>query len=168
MQAGTRIRRTDHRVDGDCDRQGEADLLQLHDIRAQETGEHRDHDGGRRGDGPGSPLQALGDGGGIVVGALPGLLHTPDEENLVVHGQSEQDGEDQHGQEDLEEAGAVETQHGLADTVLEDGDRNAQGRTGGQQIQQDRLERQHDRAESHRQEDQRGRQDQGDDPREAT
>ena len=126
--------------------------------REDEEGEHEDE--GAAGDElscAGEPeLDRLLGGAGLVVG----LAHAADHEDLVVHREAVEEGEDHqrdpgdHGsaRRDVPELGAV--------PLLEDEHDDAEGRRERDEVEHDGLEREHDRAKRACEQDQRQDQDQ--------
>ena len=132
----------ERRVDDDSDSKAEAELLELQHIRDQEAAEDRSHDGGAGGDLPGRSIEADGDGVIVVPASLPLLLHPSDEEDLVVHGKSEEQGKDRNGEERLQRPHAAESKQLRQVAFLEYEDRDPERSAGGQQIEQHGLCRQ--------------------------
>src|SRR4029453_10010457 len=94
--------------------QAEAHLLERHQAAGGEGGQHRPHDQRRRGDGAGRALEAVGDGQLVVARAQVLLPDPAEQEDLVVHGQPEQDREQEQGHEDLDVALGGEPEQLLA------------------------------------------------------
>ena len=89
---------------------GESDAELLDDpLPTEDEGtEHEDHDERRRGDRLAGGRQAVAHGDPVVARLDVLLVDPGDEEDLVVHGQPEEDGEQHHGQERLYRPGAVD------------------------------------------------------------
>jgi hypothetical protein len=73
------------------------------------------------------------DGLVAVAGCGPFLADAGDQEYHVVHGQSEEDGEHEDGQERFHGAGLAEVEQVQSPAELEHGDQDAEGR-GGEQV----------------------------------
>ena len=93
------------------------------------------------------------------------LLDPAEQEDVVVHAQAEQDREEEDRDPGLDRRGLLEAEQIRADTLLEDQDHQAVGRTHGKQVEDDRLERQDDRAEDDHQEQEAQAEDEGEDDR---
>ena len=94
------------------------------------------------------------------------LLDPREDEDVVVHREPEQDREDEDRHERLDRTGLEPEQLGAV-AVLEDEHEQAEGRAGREQVEQDRLDRDDDRAEGDEQEQEREAEDEGDDLRHA-
>ena len=91
--------------------------------------------------------------------AVVGLPDSAEDEHVVVHREAEQD----HEQEDRQPVGdtavRLEAQQALAPAPLEDGDEHAEGRADREQVEDDRLEGDHNRAERDQQQSEGENQD---------
>src|SRR4029077_463279 len=87
----------------------------------------------------------------VVAGGGPFLADPGDQEDLVVHGQAEQDGEHQHGQERFDRPGLAEVKQPQAPAVLEDRDQNAERGRGSEQVHHRRDRGDEQAAEGQRQ-----------------
>ena len=74
---------------------------------------------------------------------------------MVVHREAEQDHEEEHRQPGCDAAVPLEVEQVRAPAPLEDGHQQAVGRGHRQQVHQDRLDRDHDRAERDEQQHER-------------
>src|SRR5580700_5989819 len=106
---------------------GQADADLADDLLAgqDERAEHQDHDGGGGDDDPAGGGLAGADRLVVVAGGDPFLADPGDQEDLVIHGQAEQDRDHQHGQERFDRPGLAEVKQPQAPAVLEDGDHHA-------------------------------------------
>ncbi len=137
----------DGRVDEHGERESDAELLQPGDLAGDEAGEGGDHDHGRSGDDPPRPLEPVRDGARVVVDVVPRLAHARDEEDLVVHREAEEHREQEDRDPALDLRHAVEAEHVGADAPAEDDDEQAVDGGDREQVEQHRLEREHERAE---------------------
>ena len=95
------------------------------------------------------PLRSMpaGDGLDVVAGPVPDLLHPRQQEDLVVHRQPEQDAEQDHRLGRLDEPERLEAERRRQVAVLEDPDQRAEAGHDRQRVHDQRLGRQHDRAQ---------------------
>src|SRR5580704_3222265 len=98
-------RANEGRVDDDRDGHANTDGFDGDDACERESEEDAGHDRRRTSDQAAAAFESIGDGGSIVTGANPRLLHSREQEYLVVHGQSEHDTEQQHRNGRVERAG---------------------------------------------------------------
>ena len=85
-----------------------------------------------------------------VLGGHAPVVQLPDpgqDEHVVVHREPEQDHEQEQGQPVGDAAVGLEAEQLLAPAVLEHQDQHAVGSADGEQVEDDRLDRDHDRAE---------------------
>ena len=141
----------DGRVQGDGDGHAQAERLDEHDVGERERGRNDDHDERRTGHDPAAPFQSAGHRLGVVAGPVPDLLHPGQQEDLVVHGQAEQDAEQDDRQGRLHEAKWLESEQGRQVAVLEDPDQRPEARRERERVHEQRLGRQDDRAQEHEQ-----------------
>ena len=139
----------------DGDGQPRAEQLDDAVVLEHEAAEDHDHDRRGRGDDPRRGGQTVGHGVHRVAGLVVLLLDAGEEEDLVVHGQAEHDGEEHHRDERLDGPAAGDADQVLAPAPLEDGDDDAVGRGDGQHVHDDRLDRHQQRPEDHHQEEER-------------
>ena len=85
------------------------------------------------------------------------LLHPAEDEDVVVHRQAEQDHEQEEGQPARDRAVRLEAEKPLRPRVLEHGDEDPVCRADRQQVEQNGLDRDHDRPEREQQQDERER-----------
>jgi hypothetical protein len=92
-------------------RHGEADAHLLHVLHGEraEHGEDRHHDRGRPGDRPGRAADAGLDGSPVVQTGAAGLADPGDDEHVVVHGEAEQDHQDEERHPRLDRADPLRT-----------------------------------------------------------
>src|SRR5581483_3714036 len=152
---------------GDGYRHRQAETHQLHLAQVGEDGHHEDqhHDQGAGGDQPGGDGQAGGDGVGVVTGGVPLLLARREQEDLVVHGEAEHDGEEHHRRPGLDRP-AVDTHDRSTPAPLEHRHHHAVGGADREQVHDDGLERHDDRPEDHEQQQEAEQQDGTDEDRE--
>src|SRR5580704_13355231 len=97
----------------------EAHLLEHDELPAGEAAEHHDDDKGGPGDDPGGGRDSVGDrlagGAGLVIA----LLDPAHQEYLVVHGQGEQDREEEQGHPGVDGGHLLEPEDARADPVQE-------------------------------------------------
>ena len=133
----------------------DAELLQQDDRAGREDREDaHHHDRGARDDARGR-LDAVRD---CFLGrepAISGFADPADDEHVVVHREPEQDHEHEDGQERDDPSGVVEADQPLAPAVLEDEHEDAVRRGDGEQVEDDCLRRDHQRAERDEQQDER-------------
>ena len=153
----------DRRVEGDRDGHAEAHRLDEHDLGERERAGDQDHDQGRAGHDAPAPLQTAGHRLAVVAGPVVDLLHAAEQEDLVVHGQPEEDTEQDHRQRRLHESQRLEAERRREVAVLEDPDQGAEAGQDREPVHDERLGRQHHRAQQHeeheigRDEDEQGR-----------
>lgn len=94
-----------------------------------------------------------------VAGACELLADTADDEDFVVHGQAEEDGEEHHGHKADDGDGSVEADELVADAFLEDSGDDSVGGEHRQDIEESGLQRYEDRAEGDDEQDQGERHD---------
>ena len=85
------------------------------------------------------------------------------QEDLVVHREAEDDGEDQRHVDRVERALAFEAEQAVEPAPLEDRDEDAEGGADREQVHQHRLQRQEQRAQHHHQDEEAEREDEEDD-----
>ena len=83
---------------------------------------------------------------------LPQLAHPAQDEHVVVHREAEEHDEEEDRQPRLDRAVALEPEQALRPAVLEDRDEDAVGGADAEQVEQDRLDRDDQRAEGDQQE----------------
>ena len=146
-------------------REPDAELLEERHRERAEDREHADHDDrGARDDAGGGP-DAVGD---RLVRALPAtdrLADPADDEHVVVHREAEEDHEQQQRHHGLDPVRGADAEQALADAVLEDEHEHAVGGGHRQQVEDDRLDRDHDRAECDQHQHEREQEDERDDRR---
>src|ERR1700680_103219 len=139
------------------DRHGHADTDRFdgNDAGEREGEEDAGHD--RRGAGheAAAALEAVGDRRAIVAGAMPRLLHSREQEHLVVHREAEDDAEQQHRDRRVKRTGG-EAEDRREMTLFEDPHQRAEGGAERERVHQHRFERKHHRPEQDGQDDQRG------------
>ena len=113
-------------IDDHRDRHPDADGLDGHDAREREGEEDAGHDRRRTGDQAPAAFESVGDGRAVVAGANPRLLHSRKQEHLVVHGQPEDDAEEQHRDGRIEWAGR-EAEKAREMSLIEHPDERAEG-----------------------------------------
>ena len=101
----------------------------------------------------------------VVPGLQPLLVDAGDEEDLVVHRQPEEDGEQHHREERLDRTGSVDPEHAAQPAPLEDGHQDAEGRADRQQVHDRRGQRDDEAAEDDGQQQERQQDDQSDEQR---
>src|SRR5690606_8980528 len=114
----------DEGIEEDGDRESEAHRLDERHVLRNEGREHGDHDQGGGGDHAGTVLETVGGGiaGGLTLGEA--LTHAGDQEDLVIHGQAEDQADEhdrQEGQDRLRIADDTQP------TLLEDGHGGTEG-----------------------------------------
>ena len=96
IAAGTSIVRIEGGVQQHRDGEAEAHLLEHHEVAGREAREHGDHDQRRAGDDAGGRADALGDRQACCRRVRSQrLLDAAEQEDLVVHREAEQDGEEE-------------------------------------------------------------------------
>ena len=103
--------------------------------------------------------------GPVLAGLVVALLDAAKQEDVVVHGEAEENREEEQRQPGLDHGSFLEAQKACADAILEDQHQQAVGRADGQQVHDDGLERHDDRAEDHQQEQEAQAEDEGEDVR---
>ena len=116
-------------------------------LPAMKPRERGDHDHGRGGDDPAGPLEAERDRAGVVVGLVPGLAHAADDEDLVVHREAEEHGEQEDRDPALDLREAVEAEHVAVRPRSGTRHEHAVAGRDREQVEQHRLQRQEQRAE---------------------
>ena len=132
-----------------------------------EGGEHAEHDQRRGGDHTSGRSQAVGDGDGVVLRAVVLLLDPRQQEDLVVHRQTEDDGEQEHRHPRLDRPGLVDADQAHAPAPLEDGDEDAVGGADRQQVHDHGLQRHENTSEHSHQQDEAEQQHDADEHRHA-
>ena len=140
------------RVDEDGDREAEAHLLEHDHLARGHAAEHADHDRGRAGDDAGGAADAVAHGLARVAGLVVALLDAAEQEHLVVHREAEEQGEEHERHPGLDALHLGEAQETGADALLEDQHQQPVGGADAQEVHEDRLHRDDDRAEGHQQE----------------
>src|SRR5712691_2083821 len=112
----------DRGVDEDRDGEAEAELLQSRDPSVDEARESSDHDDRGRGDDPPRALEPVGDGVGVVEPGIPPLSYARDKEDLVVHREPEQQGEEEDGDPTFDLVEAIQTQRSGTDAPAKEDD----------------------------------------------
>ena len=110
---------------------------------------------------------AVGDGLLGAHAAIVTLADAAEDEHVVVHRQPEQDHEQEQRQPRRDASDRGEAEHRLQVAVLEDPDQHAVRRADGQQVEHDRGERDHERAERQQQQQEGEREHECEDPRRA-
>ena len=156
----------DHgRVEDHADTETEREHLH-HDVRGQhERQEDAGHDEGGAGDDARRGGQAGGDGQVVVAEVQPRLADTGQQEDLVVHGESEDDREHHHRHVRLDGHLLGDAEQRSAPAPLEDRDHHTVGSRDGEQVQYGGLERDERAAEDGEQEYEGGGHDHADDQR---
>ena len=138
-----------------ADGEADADLLgQLvaGEGEGAEDGDHHErrarHDAGRAPD-------AVGHRVVVAHAALNGFADAAEDEDVVVHREAEQDHEQEQRDPGRDAADRLEVEQLLAVAVLEDQHEHAVGGADRQQVERDRLDRHHDRAERDQQQHER-------------
>src|SRR5712692_6401641 len=111
----------DRGVDGDCDREADADGLDDHDVGKPESDEHGDHDRCGAGDEAAAFLEAQRHAGLVVAGPLVLLLDPADQQHLVVHRHPKNDAEEDDGDAGIDRL-RREAEQPAQVTLLEDPD----------------------------------------------
>jgi len=144
----------------DEDGRGEAEpyLLACDRAPVDERREHQDHDQRGGGDDPPGLGLAPDHRALVVAGERPLFAHSADEEDLVVGGQAEQDGEHQRRDPRLDRRCRAESEQRLAPAELERGGHHAQRDPERQQVQ-DRCRQRDEQAAEHDGEQQEGQSD---------
>jgi hypothetical protein len=141
MVAGTTTMRMIGGVEGDGDGETEAEHLDLGGVAEHEGCEDADHDERGGGDHAGRSGDASDHAAGGVAGGDPLLADTGEDEDLVVHGEAEEDGEHHHRQERHDGHGLVEADGVEAPSPLEHRDERTVGSGDAQQVDEGGLER---------------------------
>ena len=137
-----------------------------HHARGEQEGEEdAGHDQRGAADDAGGLAEAGGDAVHVVVLGEPVLADARQQEHLVVHRQAENDGEDDHRHVGLDGDGAADAEQARAPAPLEDGDDDPVGGADRQEVEQRRLEREHQAAERRQQQQERRQEDDADDDR---
>ena len=155
----------DRRVDQHGGGEADAHLLEVEERQGDEDREHADHHDRGAGHGPGGGRDPLPDG---LVGAHPAVVELADpgeDEDVVVHREPEQDHEQEQRQPVGHPAVRGEPEQRLAVAVLEDEHQHAVGGADREQVEDDRLDRDHDRAERDQHQQEREPEDEGEDQR---
>ena len=97
--------------------------------------------------------------------AVERLADPADDEDVVVHREPEQDHEQQQRHHRVDPRGGAEAEQALAEAVLEDEHEHAVRGGHRQQVEQDRLDRDHERAERDQHQCEREQEHEGDDDR---
>ena len=126
----------DRRVEENRHGQPDAELLEERNRERAEDGEHADHDDRGAGDDAGGRLDPVCDGVVHLRAAVERLPDPADDEDVVVHRKAEQDHEQEQRHDHLD-----------PDSVLEDEHEHAVCGGDREQVEQDRFDRHHDRAE---------------------
>ena len=137
----------DRRVDQDRHGQADAELLEHQHRERREDGEDAHHHDRSARDDAGCRLDPVGDG---LVGAHPPvvrLANAAEDEDVVVHRQAEQDHEEEDREERVDSARELEAQKPLPPAVLEHEHEDTVGGPDREQVEQDRLGRDHHRPE---------------------
>src|SRR4029079_17625460 len=134
-------------VDEHADTETEGDGFEGGVGGVYEAGEHGEHD--QRGGGADSRrlAAAANDRSGRVLALDVGLADAGDHEHLVVHGQAEQDRDEDDRQKADHRAGGAGADQVVGPAPLEDSDDGAEGRPDGQQEPGGGLDRHDDRPE---------------------
>jgi hypothetical protein len=148
------------------DGEPESEELDLADVLEHERPEDHDHDrrGGR--DDPCGRGQAVGHRGRRVAGAVVLLADAGEHEHLVVHRQSEHDGEEHEGDERVDRPG-LDAEQRVTPSPLEDDDDHAVGGGDREHVHDHGLERDEHRAEHHHEDEERHAEDGGEEQRHA-
>jgi hypothetical protein len=151
----------EERVDEDAVGESEADRLDHRVVRQDEAGEDADHDQARSGDDRGRLAEAVANGvpGSGAVGV--GFAHPGHQEDLIVHGQPEQDPDGDDRDEADDRRGLADAEQVGAEAVLEDADHGADGGSDGEQEPTDGGEWDEQRPERDRQQHEGERDDLG-------
>src|SRR5918997_33409 len=134
-------------VHEDGDGQAEADGLGEYDTGKREGAGDDDDDRGCRGDDAGGRDEALGDARRVRVAVLVGLADAGEQEDLVVHRDPEDRAEHEYGERRVHEAQRREVQQAREVAVLEDEDDGAVAGGEAQDVDDDGLQGEQDRAE---------------------
>ena len=97
--------------------------------------------------------------------AVERLADPADDEDVVVHREAEQDHEQEQRHHGVDPVGGADAEQTLAEAVLEDEHEHAVGGGDREQVEQDRLDRDHDRAERDQHQQEREEEDERDDGR---
>src|SRR5205823_6928049 len=124
-------------VDGDGQGQPKTDRLDQHYVGEAEGEEDRHHDGGGARDQTAALLQSIGDGLAGVTAAPVLLLDPADQEHLVIHGEPEDEAEEQDRNGGIERS-RREVQQRTEMTLLEDPDEGSEGGADRQDVHDDR------------------------------
>src|SRR3954468_6004996 len=152
-------------VDQDGDGEPESHLLEVEEAEGDEAREHADHHRGGAGHGPGGGRDPLPDG---LVGAHAAVMELADpreDEDVVVHREPEEDHEQEQRQPFGPPADRGEPEQRLSVAVLEDEHEQAVGGPDREQVEDDRLDRDHDRVEGDQHEQERESEHEGEDQR---
>ena len=152
-------------IDQHGDRQPQPELLDDHQPERHEDREHHDHDRRRARDHARRDRDALRHGVVRRQPAVARLLDPGEDEDVVVHREPEQDGEDEDRHPRLEDARRLDAQHRPEPAVLEDEDHRAVGGARRQQVQDQRLQRDDQRVEGEHQQQEAERQHEAEDER---
>ena len=160
-------RADDRRVEQDCGRKPDAELLEERHRKRSEDREDAHHDERGTRDDAGSGLDPLRDR--LVHGraAVEPLPDPADDEDVVVHRKAEQDHEQEQRHDRLDPVRGASAEEALADAVLEDEHEHAVGGCDREQVEHDRLDRNDDRAEGDQHQHEREEEDECDDGQQA-
>ena len=138
-----------HDQDVDEDRQAEPDPEHLPDDvgLGREGEEHRGHDQTGEQHDLADPRHAVDHAGPWRVALVVGLVHSREQEHVVVHAQPEQDREHHHRQERHDGHAGVGADQARPDAVLEHGHDHAVGGDDRQQVEDGRGQRDPERPE---------------------
>src|ERR1019366_6569969 len=148
----------DEGVDENGAGQADAELLDDDDFPKHEARKDQDQGGGRGGDLQTGSRLTEGHSHAVVVVEEPLLVHPADQEHLVVHGQPEEDGEQQDGNEDLDGGSARDTEQRVSPPPFEDGVHDAEGGADRQEVH-DRRDQRDQKASEHGHKQQEGQHD---------
>src|SRR6266545_3788247 len=137
----------DRRVDEHRDREAEPHLLHRDLAHRGEEREDADHDERGARDRSRRAGDRVRDRFLRPLTRVDAFLDAAEDEHVVVHRQAEQDHEQEQRQPGSNREGAREAEDALCPPVLEHDDEQTVRGTDGKQVQDDRLERDHDRAE---------------------
>ena len=170
---GEHDRADDRRVDQQCDGDAESHLLEHDQLAACEAGEHGDDDQRRarddsrgRGDAEDDGLRGrVASSERLAPKLVVAFLDPAEQEDLVVHREPEQHGEEEERHPRLDRVDLVEPEDAGGDTVLEDEHEQPVRGPDRQQVEEYRSRGDHQRAEDDRQEDERQPEHERDHPR---
>src|SRR5215203_3174093 len=157
----------DRRVDQDASPERRREDLRLRARLKCEGDEGEEEDQRRARDEAPGTADPLDDGTFGRAAAVVRLPHPADDEDLVVHRDAEEEGEGDHRQLDVDRLRRLDTPDRFgAESLLVDEHDQPPGGADGEQVQEDSLQRQEQRAERPRQQEERQDRDEGDYPRE--